>query len=299
MKLIRRIAKHDFTENMMPQTRKEVFWDVVKLHWFNLFALALILLVAFLPVMILTVLSDTYDIRYMAELGENASTEAIQAARASIISFKSTSAFISIPCYMLFAAVLSGALRLMRQYVWEEVVFFWRDLWTGMKQNWKQTVTIAFVLGTQNAIGQYISGMSSLMQEPAIKIASGIFLGVTWILCFPIYACMLPPISVYSNTFRQNLKVGFILFAKSPLKTLLILLGVTLVFWVGLYPNMLVHLITQVAGVLLLPTALLIWFLFVMAQLDKYVNPIHFPELVGRGMYTNIEEKLEEEDLCK
>ena len=299
MKLIRRVATRDFTENMMPQTRKEIFFDVVKLHWFDLFILALVLLVSFLPVLMMTVINDTYDIQYMAELAENASSEALQTAQASIISFRNIIAFLSIPCYMLFAVAVSGAMRLMRQYAWEEVTFFWRDLWTGIKQNWKQTVSIAFVLGLQNAVGQYLSGMSSLTQDPAMKIASGIFLGITWILCFPIGACMLAPISIYSNNFRQNLKVGFVLFARNPFKTLLVLLGMTCLFWAGLYPNFLVHLIAQALGILLLPTVLLVWFLFEMEQLDKHINPLYFPELIRRGMYQNNEKPLEKEDLCE
>lgn len=128
MKLRRKIASRDFTENMMPQTRKEVFFDVLKLHWFDLLKLGLVLLVAFLPVLIMVVTNDAYEAKLMAEVGENASQQALQEIRSTVIFFRNTSAFICIPFYMLFAVVLSGSLRLTRQYAWEEVVFFWRDL---------------------------------------------------------------------------------------------------------------------------------------------------------------------------
>ena len=297
MKLRRRIASRDFTENMMPHTRKEVFFDVWKMHWFDLLKLGFILLIAFLPVLMMTVTKDAYEAKMMAEIEVNASQETLKELQISVLMFQSTSAFIQVPLYMLFAIVLSGALRLVRQYAWEEVVFLGRDLWIGIKQNWKQTIGLAFLLGLQNAIGQYLNAMGTITQDLPLKIAGGVFDGVTWLICFPIYAYILIGISIYSNTFMQNLKAAFALYAKAPLKTLLILTLLIAVFLISLLPQFLCHIIGQIAGMLLLPILLLIWFLFTSAQLDKHINPIYFPELIGRGLYQENTES-EKEDLC-
>ena len=71
-----------------------------------------------------------------------------------------------------------------------------------------------------------------------------------------------------------------------------------LVLMISLLPWPVTHLVGRIAGMLLLPIGLLIWFLFVSAQLDKYVNPVHFPELVKRGMYQEIKDNTEKEELC-
>lgn len=297
MKLRRKIASTDFTENMMPQTRKEVFFDVWKMHWFDLLKLGFILLIAFVPILMMTVTKDAYEAKLMAEIGVDASQEILQEIQISTLMFRSTSAFIQVPLYMLFAIVLSGTLRLVRQYAWEEVVFFGRDLWIGIKQNWKQTIGLAFLLGLQNAMGQYLNAMGTITQDLALKIAGGVFGGVTWLICFPIYAYILIGISIYSNTFMQNLKAAFALYAKAPLKTLLILISLIAVFLISLLPQFVCHMIGQVAGLLLLPILLLIWFLFTSAQLDKHINPIYFPELLDRGLY-QVKTENEKEDLC-
>lgn len=297
MKLRRKIASTDFTENMMPHTRKEVFFDVWKMHWFDLLKLGFILLIAFVPILMMTVTKDAYEAKLMAEIGVDASQEILQEIQISTLMFRSTSAFIQVPLYMLFAIVLSGTLRLVRQYAWEEVVFFGRDLWIGIKQNWKQTIGLAFLLGLQNAIGQYLNAMGTITQDLALKIAGGVFGGVTWLICFPIYAYILIGISIYSNTFMQNFKVAFALYAKAPLKTLLILISLIAVFLISLLPQFVCHMIGQVAGLLLLPILLLIWFLFTSAQLDKHINPIYFPELLDRGLY-QVKTENEKEDLC-
>lgn len=298
MKLRRKIASVDFTENMMPHTRKEVFFDVWKMHWFDLLKLGLILLIAFLPVLMMTVTKDAYDAKLMAEIGESTSQETLKELQKSVLLFRSTSAFIQVPFYMLFSVVFAGALRSIRQYGWEEVVFFWRDLWIGIKQNWKQTLILALVFGVQTAIGQYLNTMGTIAQDSALKIAGGVFGGVTWLICFPIYAYMLVAISVYSNTFIQNLKAAFVLYAKAPLRTLMILILLIAVFLISLLPQFLCHIIGQVAGMMLLPVSLLIWFLFTSAQLDKHINPIYFPELIGRGLYQKKTEN-EKEELCE
>lgn len=298
MKLRRKIASRDFTENMMPHTRKEVFFDVWKMHWFDLLKLGLILLIAFVPVLIMTVIDDIYAVRLTTSIGSDTSEDTLLEMYTSIISFQNTNSLIRIPLYILFATVLSGVIRIIRQYSWEEVVFFRRDLWIGITQNWKQCTGLACLLGVQVAVGQYLNGMGIISQDMALKIASGVFSGITWFICFPIYACMLVQISIYGNSFSQNLRAGIALCAKAPIKTLVVLFLLCISFLISKLPWLMCHIIGQIVGVLLLPIMLLIWFLYVSAQLDKYINPTHFPELIGRGMYREIIEKNEKGELC-
>ena len=140
--------------------------------------------------------------------------------------------------------------------------------------------------------------MAILAESSSLKIAGGVFNGISWLIFAPIYACMLVGIAIYSNSFSQNWKVAAALYAKAPLKTLLALLATVCVFGLCLLPQFLLHMLGQILGLLLTPILLLIWFLFVSAQLDRYINPIYFPTLVGRGLYQQTTDKTEKEDLC-
>lgn len=293
MKLIRRIASRDYTEDMLPQSRKEVFADVWKLHWFELLMLGALLLLAYLPILINGITADAYEARLTAEYGGNAAELSYQ-----VISFQITSAFLNIPFYGLFGLMLAGVLRVIRQYAWEEVVFFWRDLWTGIRQNWKQVLILALLAGLQNAIGIYLIGNGQISQNQGMRTGGTIFYGMFLLLFVPVFSYMLIQIAIYSNTFLQNLKLAFLLYAKNIGKTLLVLLGLCGVLLVSLLPPFLCHLLGQVFGILCLPIMLLVWFLYVSAQLDRFVNPIHFPELIGRGMNQTNTEIMEKEDLC-
>ena len=87
MKLRRKIASTDFTENMMPHTRKEVFFDVWKMHWFDLLKLGFILLIAFVPILMMTVTKDAYEAKLMAEIGVDASQEILKEIQISTLMF--------------------------------------------------------------------------------------------------------------------------------------------------------------------------------------------------------------------
>ena len=257
----------------------------MKLHWFDFIKLGLILLAAMLPVIVLSFIADAYEARIYLELGEEASAEARLAARSAVVSFNNTTSLICVPFYMIYSVVLSGAARLLRQYGWEEVAFFKRDLWTGIKQNWRQYALIAAFMGLSNTIGLYLNGFGIASGNSAVKIAGGIYQGMIWLIFFPISAYMMIQVCIYSNTVRQNVKVGTALFAKAPIKTVLVLVPLCAVFSVSLIPNGICHIAGRALGAFLSPVTFFVWFLFVSEQLDRYINPDHFPDLVGRGIY--------------
>ena len=285
MKLRRKIAQSDFTADMLPSTRPEVFKDVLRLHWFVFIKLGLLLLVVYLPILMINVLNDAYEIRRIEELAENATVEIIQTALGEIVSFRSSSAVICIIFYVLFGVVLSGILRAIRQFVWEEIVFLWKDIWKGIRQNKVQAAGIFTIIGLQNLVGIYLVGTGQATGNQMFSMIGTIFNGMSLLLFFPVWALMLVQISVYSNNFVQNMKLAFAVYAKSILKTLMVLLALAIPWCISLLPNFWCHLIGQVLGVFLLPVMLLIWFLYVFSLLDKHINPIYFPEIVGKGLY--------------
>ena len=124
-------------------------------------------------------------------------------------------------------------------------------------------------------------------------MVGAVFTGMSVLLFAPVWALMCVQISVYSNNFWQNMKLAFAVYAKAILKTMLVL-AILLTPWiVSLLPNFWCHLIGPAIGVLVLPVLLLVWFLYVLNLLDQHINPIFFPEIVGKGLYKTEPEKEE------
>lgn len=270
-------ASSDYSEAMLPQNRREVFTDVVKLHHFDLFKLGLMFLASFLPLLILVFINDVYEAQITAASLPNAAE--------SLLAFQSTSALIGIVCYLIIAIVFSGVLRVIRQLAYEEVLFFWQDFVTGIKQNIKQIFVIAFLMGVQKFIGIYLYGVGQLASKGMIGIVGAIFNGLSVLVFLPVWAYMTVLCAVYDNTFLQNLRVAFALYAKAIGRTVLHLIALGILFAASMLPYGLCHLLCRGFGALLLPLFMLIWFLFVLHQLDKEINPKYFPELVGKGLY--------------
>ena len=53
-------SEKDFKKSMLPQTRRDVFFDVLKLQWSKLLRVALLLLIAALPLLLIAVYEDSY-----------------------------------------------------------------------------------------------------------------------------------------------------------------------------------------------------------------------------------------------
>ena len=309
MKLRQKIASQDFTPDMMPKTRKAVFADVLKMHWFDFMKLGLLLLVAYLPVLSSMFIQDVYEIRAIEELSASTSAEAMRKLLIETVSLRCANAIFNVVFLCLFGLVLSGVLRVIRQFAWEEVVFLWRDFWIGIKQNKGQITAILAIVGIQNVVRIYLTGTGQVTGNQVISLVGMIFTGTSILIFAPVWAFMCVQVSVYGNSFWQNVKLGFAVYAKTCLQSLLSLAMLALPWIISLLPNIWCHLIGQGVGVFLLPLTLLIWFLYVFHFMDQYINPGHFPELVGKGLfkekYTLGEEfsdveiqKYKKEDLC-
>lgn len=281
-----KIPSADYTEAMLPQTRKEVFFDVLKLHWFDLLKLGGLLALAALPSVVLALMNDLYELRLTAQTG--ARTDEILAA---VAAFRNTSAWLDIPCGLLFGLVFSGVLRLLRQYSYEEVPFFWRDIGRGIRQNCRQILLISLLFGFQRAVTRYLFSGGTLAQSRLPALLGTIFAALTIFVFLPVWAYMAVAVAVYDNSFAQNFRLSFAVYAKNLGRTLLVLPAVGVLALLALAPNLICHIAGRLFGALLCPLTALIWMLFTLDRFDRDINPIYFPEQVGRGLYRENKEK--------
>ncbi len=275
-------ASKDYTVDMLPHNRREVFFDILKLHWGKFLAYGLLVLVFSLPLHILLVI-ENLTAAGLAESANGLAQEQLEQLYLQIMSLSNTVAFAKIPCLLLLSVCIAGLVRIIRQYSWGENVFFSADFSQGIRQNGGQMALLAFAVGAVNWISVYAYNTSTVLDS---DIASSVLLipvGLAIFAGIPTAAYAVVQISVYSNRFGRNLLIGLVVAAKSYGKTLLAIVCCLLPFGLQLLPNLLAQIVGCVLGSMTAPYIFLAWFLFASNQLDRCINADQFPELVGRG----------------
>ncbi len=276
-------AAKPFTRQMLPQNRRQVFWDVVKLHWRKFLLYGLILLLFAAPMILFNVMEDI-QVAILAENMAQMTEKELQELHLQVASLRNTHAILNVPCILLIALYLSGMIRVVRQYGWLENVFFSTDFGKGIRQNMGHTLAVAAVLSVIYAIAAYCWNLLS-MSSGKTAVLLVMPMAALIFIALPMAGYSLVSISIYSNKLGQNLLTGLALMAKSPLKTLGAAALCLLPFAVQLVPNIWAHLLGGALGCICTPFILLAWFLFSSNRLDQQLNEKFFPELVGRGTF--------------
>lgn len=272
-------AAKDFEKSMLPQTRRAVFFDVVKLQWSKLLRLAAILLISALPLLLIAVYEDTYILTAYED--SSIPQETIPALIAPLHFF---CAVLSAPCLILFFLGLSGVIRVVRQLAWEENAMVFPDFMVGFRQNWKQFLPAGVLFGLSYTLAK-IGWHSALATQAESVWIQGIALGLLIFLIAPLTACCTVVIAVYNNSFGGNLRLAAYVYLKNPLKTvgfMLLAFGPSVAVWV--IPHLQLHLIGAIPAMMAFTLGLLGFTLFTYNQLDKHYNSQQYPELVGRGV---------------
>ena len=272
-------ASKDYEKSMLPQSRRAVFFDVVKLQWSKLLLLAAIVLISALPLFLIAVYEDTYILTVAEDPG--IAQETIPALIAPLHIF---CAVLSAPCLVLFFLGLSGVIRVVRQLAWEENAMVFPDFLVGFRQNWKQFLPVGVLFGLSYTVAK-IGFHSALATQANSVWIQGILLGLLIFLVAPLVACCIVVIAVYNNGFWDNLKLAAYVYLKNPIKTVISMLpafGPGVAVW--LIPHLQLHLIGSIPAIMLFTLGLLGWTLFVFNRLDAHYNATEYPELVGKGV---------------
>lgn len=269
----------DYTAAMLPHSRKAIFYDVIKLRGWKMFQLGLILLAFAFPIHLLALLQDVF----VAHIHAVSPALPVQELTARTVSFQNIRALINIPLLVLFSVGFSGVSHILRQYGWGENVDFVYDFCKGIRQNSGQMAFLAICAGVINLLCTFCKGLSYTTEN----VLSSYFVFLPTIfsvgILLPIGAYMTVCIPVYSNSFRQNLKLGAALYLKYWKKTIPIMLFFGSIFLIFLIPSFYCHLFGRLIASLLIPVLVLGFNLFAYERLDESVNPRFFPELVGKG----------------
>ena len=285
---------------MLPKNRKEVFFDVIKLHWGKFIMFGFLMLLFAFPIHAYAIAEDFYEMQLYATLPSTPTEEQVASIVSAIMTFNFIRNAVNVLLLLLFSVGLSGMARIIRQYCCGEKVDFGQDFILGIKQNGKQFALIALIAGIVAFVCNYISNISSTIVTNRVFEWIGI---IPSILCavflIPITGYAIVASTCYENKLRHNFKIGRVCYFKYLWKTLLACVCCLVVFVVQMLPFFLSHLIGRLVATLLIPEIMLGWYLFAFGRLDEVVNKKIHPELVGKGIHIpeTVENKKEKSSL--
>ena len=277
-----KFAKADFQVSGLPQTRREVFSDVLKMHWRSFVGFALLFLLFTVPFHVLAIREDIIQINLMGNFADMTS-EQQKSAVIEVLSVKNMSAVLNILSFSLLSVFISGMLRVIRQYSWEENVFFGYDMVEGIKQNIGQVFPMFLLVGIINSFAVYAYNYSTVTSNASLVVLLAMAVFAVVIIGLPTLAYALVAVSLYNHTLIGNIKLGAVMAFKAPIRSFSILALFLLPFAPALVPNLMCHAIGRLIGSICMPVPFLAWYLFALDRFDEVVNKTKFPSLVGRG----------------
>ncbi len=279
-------AKSDYTEAMLPHNRKQVFFDVFKLNWKQFLLFGLLIFLFSFPMHTLSFAEDMYNSVITKDLHLLSEEEQLS-VYFQLLGLENLRGFLNIFSFLILSAGLSGLIRVIRQYAWEENVVFSVDFFRGIKQNIGQMLLLGLTVGVINALSVFLYNLAIVNSEAngTASVVMLLLVGFSVFIGIPTAAYATVAAAIYSNKFHHNIIIGFTMLAKAPLKTYGMLICCFIPFIPQMLNNFYCHLIGRIIGCFFAPFVMLMWFLFAMNIFDKYVNEERFPALVGRGTF--------------
>lgn len=290
-------SKNEYEPSMLPKNRKELFFDVIKLHWGKMLMFGCLILLFSFPIHAYAIAEDFYRGEFNKVLEGSASVEQKAQGYLSIILFGIIRHLVNIPLLILLSIGLAGMARVIRQYAWGENMDFNHDFVLGIKQNGKQFALIALITGIITFICHVclqfndvcillkLQGANSIEPNDAYDWISIIPVAICAVFLIPIAGYALVAVSCYENKLKHNLKIGRVCYFKYLWKTILACICCLAIFVIQLIPFFWCHLIGRIVSSILVPEIMLGWYLFSFGRFDEVVNKKLHPELVKKGLY--------------
>ena len=265
-------SKNSFSKDQLPSNRREVFFDVFKLHYFSFVKIGLILFAFAIPLFIVNFIKD-YSFIIANETGNSNTTMLV------------TCIGIETLCILLMSIPVAGLGKIYHEYAWLEPVFFADDFKKGVKENITPSLISVIIIAILNAIFNFVyyfvdSGW-------IIAIPFGFNIAVLYpIVMHTLFTCF-----IYTNKYWDNFKLGcFFYFRHLPTTLLSIILICAfkvydLFQFAHIYGILTKYLVFLVIIIFVMPFIFLGVQLNEMRIFDKHINSVRFPHLVNKGLY--------------
>lgn len=268
----------DFTADNLPSTRKEVFFDRLKLHFGKLLKIGLICFLFALPLFVIGLLKDVGIASVYAEYESGSIT--LEQAHIYVATAENIYNLLSIVAYLILSIGVAGCMQIIKRLAWIEPIFFRQDFKDGIKSNWRGYIGIFALFG----IFMFLANLSLNYFDNFI--ISVLPIGVLLAVFLPTALLMLSQNCIYNVTFSENLRNSFALYLKTVPTTLFSMVLMALPTLFLMISNIIVkYALLSVSVIFLLPLAMLFWFLYSCYVFDKNINSKQFPELINKGLH--------------
>ena len=278
-------SKEDVTEQDLPSTRRQVFADCYKEQFMVILRLGFLCLALILPAVLIVIMKDNFIIGATAELTEITQETLSPIYYAANLKY----GFLSVLAFTLFFTLFSGAMRIIRQLVWRDPIFWKEDYISGMKNDSVRYAIISFLI----AIINYLIGL--LDGSVVTYILYGIFVG----LILPVMIWSLLQTVYYKVGFFMGIRNSVLYYLKTLPLTLLMIIVTVLPFWIvtELIPINLVKYISLFVLALfyIIPIAM-VWLLFACRYFDEFLNKEQYPSVYRKGLRPQTEAKEQDND---
>ena len=269
----RKASKFDYQRAALPRTRKVQFRDCFKMNYRLILKCGLMLLVFFSPMIIFSLFADFFYVTLMSQ-----STEEIAQTQLLYNYLLNCGLII---CSMVAIIGITGALYVLRNFIWGEGIFFRSDFAIGIKQNYGKDALFMVILCVLYALSYFIYSLfpDAIVSLLPIFICALIFL--------PVYFWIILLNNLYKSKWTVLLRNGFYFYIKTigwsllgilmPL-SLLGLLFIPFAFvWIK-------YIVLIVFIVFVLPIILLIMVLYSTSVFDNAINKDNYPDYYLRGL---------------
>lgn len=282
-KLEKHISDKDVYQSL-PQTRKQVFFDLLKNRKMMLFSLSCLTFMFFIPLAV--------DLFYFNFLEASAVAAGKDEYLFSLIFY---SMAILVPCMAIGYLGLGGAFNAAKKIVWQEGTMLSIEFFNGIKDNWLHSLINGFIFGIAT-FGLVVGSSYLIIFSPTVPVATGVGIGAL-ILVFLTFGMISVTFLVqdvyYANSYRITLRNSFALLGLLNWKVLVTYLLTTC----GLVALCAINFVTMIIGfalfAILNSLVVIIYTLMAHDAFDRFINKDHYPEMVGKGLYKVSNDKKE------
>jgi len=265
-----KVAKNDFTPEKLPHNRVEVFFDCLKQRYDVWFKLGAVCLLFMIPLFIVEVIKDASYIHL--EAGGNATAE-------NIFAFEETFALYNVLPFVIFGIGLSGIMKVIRQLVWGEPIFFWHTFLSGVKQNYITYLFVFLLYGFYRMLIIYVEGLIPINYVNRIPTA------LSLVVLLPAVMFLLTATTIYKEGMAKLFGNSFKFYIKSAPITLAFVIVLAASICINLIDLKVVkYILMAVFIIFLLPMYLIAWTLHAHSVFDKMVNINLYPDYVDKGV---------------
>ena len=309
-------GKGDYTKEDLPQTRWQLFWEMLRVRLSGLIRLNLMYAVAWLPAIIVigrgllvwyAGLANVADAQAQVAAGEMSAevlAEMSLSYTQAVGAVAMQTFLLLVPCIALTGPFTAGVAYVTRNWARDEHAFIWSDFIDAVKGNWKYGLLTGVITGFMPLLlyvcvtfyGE-MAGSNPLFMIPQVIC---IVVGVMW-MCSLMY--MYPQIVTYRLNYRNLVRNSLMMtLGRLPMTVGLKLLS--LVPWmiaalVALFTPYLQYALLGLGIYYIVIGFALSRFVgasYANAVFDRYINPNIEGAQIGRGLYHAEDDEDEEDD---